>query len=277
MALCLLKVIVFEIFISQVLSSYQYQYPGVPYYPQSYPAYPKQQAPVQPQSYTNYRPSARYIYPRQDLQPATYQNPTHQNFAFITQSPKPNIVHPEAKPCPKSQPIPDIPRVIEEKRKPGLDPNVLNNLAIALQLLIVNNIISNPPENTDAFKSPDKHEGYKSEIYKIQEQINKLSDTNCNREYPDKTPFQSLFEANALELQRALPNAKFLGEAGMMDNYSFPKSLPPRTGGLMSPYEAINCNSFDTSPFAKTDFQSPYSAMMAYDNNKDLFSMADLF
>ncbi|CAF4922887.1 unnamed protein product [Pieris macdunnoughi] len=276
MALCLLKVIVFELFISQVLSSYIYQYPGAPYYPQSYPAYPKQQPPVQPQSYPNYQPSASYVYPRQEFQPA-YHNPTKQNFAYTSQSPKPNIVHPEAKPCPKSHPIPDIPRVIEEKRKPGLDPNVLNNLAIALQLLIVNNIISNPPEITDAFKSPDKHDCYKSELYKIQEQLNKLSDTNCKREYSDKTPFQSLFEANALELQRALPNAKFLGEAGIMDNYSFPKSLPPRTCGLMSPYEAINSNSFEASPFTQNDFQSPYSAMMAFDNNKDLFSMADLF
>ncbi|CAH4032645.1 unnamed protein product [Pieris brassicae] len=275
MALCLLKVIVFELFISQVLSSYIYQYPGAPYYPQSYPAYPKRQAPVQPQSYTNYQPTASYVYPTQDL--PTYQKPTQQNFAFTSLSPKPKIVHPETKPCPKSHPIPDIPGVIEEKRKPGLDPNVLNNLAIALQLLIVSNIINNPPEVKDAFKSPDKHDGFKSEIYKIQEQINKLSDTNANREYSDKTPFQSLFEANALELQRALPNAKFLGEAGMMDNYSFPKSLPPRTGGLMSPYEAINCNSFEASPFSKTDFQSPYSAVIAFDNNKDLFSMADLF
>lgn len=254
-----------------MLSSYVYQYPGTQYYQPPFPTYPKRPGSY-PETYSKYRPPTSFAY-QQEPKPYIYQNLAKQNTPCPKQSPKSTLDYSESKPCQKPVQIPDDPLTIEDKRKSRRDPNVLNNLAIALQLLIVSNIISNPPDLTDTFKSIEKYNAYKSEVNKLDEQLNNLSDA-YNKEYSNKMPLQSLFETNASELQRAMPNSKFLGDSGMMD-YSFPKSLPARASGLKSPYEAIN--TFEGPQFVKNDFQNPYSAMTAFDNNKELFSMSDLF
>lgn len=145
-----------------------------------------------------------------------------------------------------------------------IDSQVLNNLAIALQLLIVNNIINNPPETLD--------------FTPISETIMQIA-------------FPSGKYANSFEAVQ-VPNSKFLGSSSfgqdiispsMLGSYGFTSPPSPRAGlNLMSPYDAIAkstpmSESLLSSFVAKNDFQSPYAAIMAADNNKDLFSISELF
>ncbi|CAK1548906.1 unnamed protein product [Leptosia nina] len=304
MASNLFKTIIHLLIVNEVLSTYMYQYPANQFYQPAYSsAYPKTLQQPYPESYPYQQynqaiasfvypqPAKRTVYPthgpnypkqtfanpNQELKAfaypnlesksTSYPNQELKTFAYPNQESKstfsypnqelltaevanPNSVHPNVES--KSKTDDASPK---EKRKPAFDPNVLNNLAIALQLLIVSNIISNPPDATDTGKLPEKLDSFK-------------------QEYTEKTPFQTLFEANTMELHRALPNAKFLGETDMMNN-CYPKSLPARAGGLKSPYEAINSNPFEAPAFSNNEFQNPYSAMITFDNNKELFS--DLF
>ncbi|VVC91448.1 unnamed protein product [Leptidea sinapis] len=217
----LYQVILLIVCTCQTLSSYVYPHPR-PY------NYGQKNAPV-PTHWPNHPPD--YTYPNK---------PAKASYVLAKPLPTPTE---ELKPIPK--PLPEIPKPLSEIPKleatrPGtVDSNVLNNLAIALQLLIVSNIINNAP-----------HEP--------------LPSKQCG------TPMQNYLETVS-------PNAKYLGEydvlSNALPNYGFEKTLPLRTGGLMSPYEAINTNNFPEVPFMKDDFQNPYAAVMAFDGNKDVFSV----
>ncbi|XP_045782273.1 uncharacterized protein LOC123878941 [Maniola jurtina] len=154
----------------------------------------------------------------------------------------------------------------------ALDTDVINNLAIALQLLIVNNIINHPRSEST-------------------ESMSNLSDSILELVYPTELPASNPYN---LQSPCEMCNAKFLGSSnfgddgiiskGMLGLGSYGTGSPLSRSGfnLMSPYDAIAASSSlsDPSPSAftlKSNFQSPYAAMMAADNNKDLFSMSDLF
>lgn len=150
------------------------------------------------------------------------------------------------------------------KSSPSLDASVLNNLAIALQLLIVNNIINNPRSNSIV-------------------SINNLSDSLLESAYfPELTSPGQMSNANYL-VSSSFGDDSIMSK-GMLGLGSCGSGITPRANfNLMSPYEAIASS---PTPFSepspslfalKNNFQSPYAAMIAADNNKDLFSISDLF
>ncbi|XP_069364076.1 uncharacterized protein [Maniola hyperantus] len=152
----------------------------------------------------------------------------------------------------------------------ALDTDVLNNLAIALQLLIVNNIINHPRS-----ESIDPN----------------LSDSILELVYPTELTVSNPYNAQS---PSEMYNAKFLGSSNFGDDSiskcmlglgSYGSVLPLSRPGfnLMSPYDAIAVSSppSESSPSLftlKNNFQSPYQSIMAADNNNnDWFSMSDLF
>ncbi|XP_064075619.1 uncharacterized protein LOC135194256 [Vanessa tameamea] len=210
--------------------------------------------------------------PQISQKPYVTERAYHQNYP-------PNYAHPVYK---KSEPVllqvvnpprtPVVPSIktipapnnleIPNKCSGNLDSHVLNNLAIALQLLIVNNIINNPPPEPNHLAIP----------LEMGLPLNKLNVQD------HEVPFQ-------------MPNSKFLGSSnfgndvmskgiiGMGSLGSHSASPFSRSGtNLMSPYDAIAnsvplSDAITSSYLSKKDFQSPYAAILAADLNRDLFSM----
>lgn len=171
------------------------------------------------------------------------------------------------------------------KTKP-LDSNVLNNLAIALQLLIVSNILSRPSHDSDpeiaanlALSAIEGHEYILPSTYNPPTAY--ISEAPPN--YIIESPSYSL-EPNhryAVKEPSLMPNSKYLGSATSFVDSNIYASYSPRTSprmnaGLMSPYEALTVCSDPIlpSPYTKRDFKSPY-AMIA--DSKDLFSISDFY
>ena len=133
----------------------------------------------------------------------------------------------------------------------SIDSNLLNNLAIALQLLIVSNILNAPPP-TD------------SSVVKTKE----IACAEPNHNHYSQSPI-------------VLPNSNFVGASSFSEPNVAQAYRPTRNSmSLMSPYEALGSSSYSDSILTqyapsnpRQDFQSPYS-MMA---DTDLFSMSDLF
>lgn len=130
--------------------------------------------------------------------------------------------------------------------KSSVDAKLLNNLAVALQLLIVSNILNSPPPKESL--------------------LAKAASENSPYAPPCSVP--------------TVPNSNFIGgsnypEQGLSKSYK-----PTRNGlALMSPYEALApVKSYsDSYSFGslnpRQDFQSPYAVFA----DQDLFSMNDLF
>lgn len=136
----------------------------------------------------------------------------------------------------------------------SIDSNLLNNLAIALQLLIVSNILNAPlPTDSSVAKS---------------------------KEIPCVEQNHSHFSQGPV----VLPNSNFVGSSSFAESNAAPAFRPSRNSmALMSPYEALGTSlgsSYSDSLLSqyettnpRQDFQSPYS-MIA---DTDLFSISDLF
>ncbi|XP_022817311.1 proline-rich protein 36-like [Spodoptera litura] len=135
---------------------------------------------------------------------------------------------------------------IKAEKPSSVDAKLLNNLAVALQLLIVSNILNSPPPKESL--------------------LAKSASENSPYAPPCSAP--------------SLPNSNFIGgsnypEQGLSKSYK-----PTRNGlALMSPYEALApVKSYsDSYSFGslnpRQDFQSPYAVFA----DQDLFSMNDLF
>lgn len=126
----------------------------------------------------------------------------------------------------------------------SIDSNLLNNLAIALQLLIVSNILNTqPPSDTSSAKSKE---------------IVTCPEPNINYG------------------PTVLPNSNFVGSSSFSEPVKTQAYRPTRNSmSLMSPYEALG----SSSPYSdailsqygsinsRQDFQSPYAMM----TDNDLF------
>lgn len=227
------------------MSSYDYvqPYPVRQYVTRESPQIPQKTYVTEHKTYQSYPPN----YPYQTYKIAEPVSvPIAPPVPLPTPLPTPVVEAPSLKPA-----APNTKSIELPKCSGKIDSNVLNNLAIALQLLIVNNIINNPPDPNN-FVTP-------------------LTESILEMALPPKL--------NNLE-EFQMPNSKFLGSSGfgsdVMSKAMMVNPSPPRPGlGLMSPYDAI-ANSYpmsESSYMSKRDFQSPYAAIMAADNIKDLFSM----
>lgn len=176
-----------------------------------------------------------------------------------------------------------------------IDMSVLNNLAVALQLLVLNNILSTSPEDS-AQKSPCSNtnlvESFPNAIKPVS--VSYMPVGNNEDQYSN-----ILTQEN--EDLNNLQNANFLGSSGFVDNsmmlHNFGGNpvtqscakypLNPRTGySLMSPYEALGPTSpfsdpILSSPYAinsgRSNFNSPYSVYEPYSGfDSDLFSLTDI-
>ncbi|KAL0809560.1 hypothetical protein ABMA28_011093 [Loxostege sticticalis] len=184
----------------------------------------------------------------------------------------------------------------------GVDAALLNNLAMALQLLIVSNLLGSPQESTPEpvptyYESKDPVQAV-SVSYAPHPQHKPVQATPV----PQK-PAQNQYYQYEQQIApptyapqpqtMSMPNANFVGSSGFADN-PFMGSVPPISGAspsrsgftLMSPYEALSPSSpwsdpILSSPYGSVmtsmkDFQSPYAAIMASEN-KDLFSLSDFY
>ncbi|CAH2083852.1 unnamed protein product [Euphydryas editha] len=221
------------------MSSYVQPYPVRSYVARESPQIPQKTYITEQKTYQSYPPN----YPYQ-----TYKIAEPVSVPIAPPKPLPNPVI-EA---PSLKPTVPLTNTLEPPKCSGkLDSNVLNNLAIALQLLIVNNIINNPPDPNN-FVAP-------------------LAESVLEMALPSKLNNHEEFQ---------MPNSKFLGSSGfgndVLSKAMMVNPAPPRAGlNLMSPYDAITNNypMSESSYLSKRDFQSPYAAIMAADNIKDLFSM----
>lgn len=148
----------------------------------------------------------------------------------------------------------------------GLDSNVINNLAIALQLLILSNIMNNPP----------------SEIPEASYEVAELNYPTAQKSQNFQQP--SAPHPQSVEPQYAMPNSNFVGSSGFADGpnpiYGYPNkaTLSRNSMNLMSPYEALAPSSPYSDPilsYRTNDFQSPYASILG--DTGDLFSMKDLY
>uniref|UniRef100_A0A2A4JZL3 Uncharacterized protein n=1 Tax=Heliothis virescens TaxID=7102 RepID=A0A2A4JZL3_HELVI len=183
-----------------------------------------------------------------------------QQLPSIQQSPPMNPAASLPRP---STPLPQPPAIgqpnLVQKQSPAkvevkpssIDSSVLNNLAIALQLLVVSNILNSPPPEVPKPKVKE------SISYTEQAQV---------PYYPPSV----------------MPNSKFVGTSSFAEPNVISTYAPTRNSmALMSPYEALGPSSSYSeslvSPYSslnsRQDFQSPYSMM----GDNDLFSMGDLF
>ncbi|XP_050358680.1 uncharacterized protein LOC126778980 [Nymphalis io] len=246
----------FQLFVTQfliikVMSSYMQPYSLSPYVTRESAQIP-QKPYVTEREYHNY--------------PSNYAHPTYKKSEPVLVQVQPSRAPPDVTniktiPTPNNLEIPN-------KCSGNLDSHVLNNLAIALQLLIVNNIINNPPPEPNHLVSP-------------------LAETILGM----TLPVNSKLSVHDHEAPFQMPNAQFLGSSnfgndvmskGMVGLPSFGShSASPfsRSGiNLMSPYDAIASSvplseAITSSYLSKKDFQSPYAAILAADLNRDLFSM----
>lgn len=211
----------------------------------SYPYY-YQQRPSQPQvGYPEYK---------------QYYQPTYPNY-YAQQTPKPSpppkvppqIPQPVQAPCPVKELSTKI-----EKPQEKIDSKVLNNLAIALQLLIVSNLMNNPSKDSPVSETL---------LELVQKPLSShVSGCTCESSTPN---YQ-------------MPNAKFLTSSNFADDgimkmagVNQASKCPRSNFGLMSPYDALaNSGHTESLPsYRHTDFVSPYAAMSSADSYKDLFSV----
>ncbi|XP_031770388.2 mucin-2-like [Galleria mellonella] len=188
----------------------------------------------------------------------------------------------------------------EPKASNSVDMELLNNMAIALQLMILNNILNSPPEEP-AGPEPVVVPGIP--MYETREPVTPISISYApiKNTYvpppPTTTPAppvqnQPYHQQNTFENHQtfSMPNSNFVGSSGFADVNPIMTSIKPggglgslngRTGlTLMSPYEALSPNPF-SDPFSPTyssisskkDFQSPYTSILQSDNGMDLFSI----
>ncbi|KAJ2938359.1 hypothetical protein O0L34_g13281 [Tuta absoluta] len=190
----------------------------------------------------------------------------------------------------------------------GLDAGVLNNLAIALQLLIVSNILNaNLPENEanpiyellETAKSIPLSFSQTETPVTQSEKSNNYASQQSNI-YPSSSASYASGQTNSYsssslpsfeELMRTYsepsypPNSNFVGTSGFTDfSVSDPyiKPSPRNSVQLMSPYEALGPNSPFSDPIigsaygsvmsSKRDFVSPYIMMDSDPFASDLFS-----
>ncbi|KAF9420655.1 hypothetical protein HW555_003202 [Spodoptera exigua] len=160
----------------------------------------------------------------------------------------PPLPPPTNQPRPVSTPPPltalGLPNLVGPKTESScVDGKLLNNLAVALQLLIVSNILNSPPPKESLLaKAASENSPYAP---------------SCS------VP--------------TLSNSNFIGGSNYPEQ-SLSKSYKPTRNGLalMSPYEALAPAKSYTDSYSfgsRQDFQSPYAALA----DQDLFSMNDLF
>lgn len=189
----------------------------------------------------------------------------------------------------------DFPIASPNCQTAGVDLSVLNNLAIALQLLILNNILNTSPEDGEQNSSCSNTELAESFPNPIKPISVSYVPVNKNENQYTNVPSQKNDDLNILR------NANFLGSSNFAENpmmlhnvggnpisQNYVKKNPnPRTGfTLMSPYEALDPNSafsdpILSSPYAsstgRSAFNSPYSSFESYSGfDSDLFSMNDI-
>ncbi|CAG4957686.1 unnamed protein product [Parnassius apollo] len=303
------KLLLIELLVNKVMSSYlqqaqqYFQVPGQSYYQIS--GTPPTQAvshPYKPSVPTSYQPSVSSTYMDYSSYPTlTSPYTVAENFQSY-KIPVPNSAQP-----PK---IPSSPLVSKPTNSPkithsGYDSNVLNNLAIALQLLILNNLLNTPISEQVLIPNPfSTHQKTKNEYESVQtinpvaayyETSSSYSNNYLNSHVPvsqsysthaQPTEYRAYFETNPYDQttlsQYSLPNANYLGSnnlGGLLGSFGVPPATTRPGLNLKSPYDAIASAPFSentsSSPFeyTKNDFQSPYSAILAADNNKDLFSI----
>ncbi|XP_028171189.1 flocculation protein FLO11-like [Ostrinia furnacalis] len=188
---------------------------------------------------------------------------------------------------------------------PSVDTALLNNLAMAMQLLIVSNLLSSPQESTP--EPPVSGYSYEPEPVQpvsvsyashpppqpvpatpVQPQHQYTYESTSNYSPPAPTYNYPSSNYNSM----SMPNSNYVGSSSFATSSSFMGSVPPPTSSgrngfsLMSPYEALSPSSPFSDPIlsspygsvmtSKKDFQSPYSSFMTSDS-KDLFSMGDFF
>lgn len=175
---------------------------------------------------------------------------------------------------------------------PPFDTNVLNNLAIALQLLIVSNLLNTPVPDPSEKSILSAQKSKTDEPVLSVNPISAFCETASRlHTYPSAVSpksqtqeYQAYYESNLNDqpvIPQYLPNANFLGSDNILGGFIGSLGVPPakaRPGlNLKSPYDSIASapDYTPSSPFEyrKADFQSPYSAIVAADNYKDLFSM----
>ncbi|XP_041983061.1 uncharacterized protein LOC121736072 [Aricia agestis] len=253
----------------------QYPYPVQEAIPTNYPVY---QNPVEQPNYQVYQqvlepnPATYPIY-QQALEPNVANYPVYQqtlepnaNYAIYQQPVEPNpVTYPVYQPVetvaeiqvPMTPPAvaPTLPSAKNDKPA-GFDSNVINNLAIALQLLIINNLISNPAPNSPSL------DAIKTAIEGAKLAVNKP----CEAEY-----------------EYPLLNAKFLGSSNFDDASSMiayggfgSPVTSPRVGALLkSPYDYLSSSSSEYP--SKSNLQNPYAAIFSPDNIKELFTLSDYY
>lgn len=227
--------------------------------------------------------------------PNVYTNPQKPNSPKSISLPKPltavaNLA--AAIPVSESLKTPAVPKASDVPLTP-LDSNVLNNLAIALQLLIVSNILNTPHAESLFIPNLELSQldlASKYETVPISPIVS----------YPVQSPMPMQSSMPYLETpslrnvypfeRSALPNSKFMGSSGFTESPVYGSAITPLRSNprssmtLMSPYEALGPNSpfadpvlssLYSSSYSKKDFQSPYASILAADGNRDLFSMND--
>ncbi|XP_048002344.1 proline-rich receptor-like protein kinase PERK10 [Leguminivora glycinivorella] len=159
-----------------------------------------------------------------------------------------------------------------------IDPTVMNNLAIALHLLILNNLLH--PEQESSKTSPVESQTPASPVYTQ----NPPKETTATVSPYPQSYYQEPQETPPIP-PYAPPNSKFLSSSGFVEpslpSLISPMPSSPRTHhSLMSPYEVIATGPPGKDVFAqygpqnyKADFQSPYNSLTNDNTSKDLFSM----
>ncbi|CAH2056284.1 unnamed protein product, partial [Iphiclides podalirius] len=299
MAANILKFLLLEIIFNEVIASYlphqqkYYQVPSQQYYQlpgtgstgtatSSYASPPSAtyQSAVVPSfiEYSAYTPAKPY-------NPAAEKLPSYNTPPVASAQPSPLPIN--NTPNPKN--VPSL-------TTPPFDSNVLNNLAIALQLLIVSNLLNMPvPERIEKSNTILPLRKTSANEYGPVQNINPISayfassnlDTYPSAgvpSNPEAQGYQAYFESNSNDPSanpQYVPNANYLGSSNNFGGLLGSLGVPPakaRPGlNLKSPYDAISSppETPPHSPFEyrKADFQSPYAAILAADSYKDLFSM----
>lgn len=218
----------------------------------------------------SYVPSTPSVY-----QPTICNEYSYSPGAQITTHKPPVTPVVPAAPIQAPKVIPSTP--IKPKSTPTLSPkafdsNVLNNLAIALQLLIVSNLLNSPISES----LPLRNAQQKIEFENIPENPHTIYPSNELSQYPATQNYQSYFETTPYESNSpSYPNANYLGSSTNLGQLSSVPPAPRQGLKLQSPYDALATGFAEHLPFEhnKRDFQSPYAAILAADNSKDLFSM----
>lgn len=160
-------------------------------------------------------------------------------------------------------------------KQTALDPNVLNNLAIALQLLIVSNLLNYPKENSEIISNLARA------IEKLPVAPHYLQETLKHepKYILEAAKFEPKYEIEPYYTGEPVPlsNSKYIGsyEPNVFRAYDSNARRSSRShGALMSPYEAIN-----SSPSFGESFPSVYGSpsKSLYVVDKDLFGASDLY